>query len=141
AAPPFRSVPAQPVMAWAQGEDYHDTFASDFMPHATEDWRWNASAQPTGNKNGGGQHEPAFGPSRVTGPSGSRDFAATSYRQRRGHDRNRLADTGLRPLGGRRFPQAGSGLRESQRQQDRLQHPAFPGAEPEGGSGADQWQR
>ena len=58
-----------------------------------------------------------------------------------GQDRRRLAGPGLRPGGGRGVPQDGRGLREGQRQQDRPQHHAVHGAEPEGDLRADQRRR
>ena len=92
----------------------------------------NDRVRTSGKENGHEQHEPAFGDSRIAGSGGDGSPGAALHRQCGRRDRDRLAGTGLRPGGGRRFPQDGCRLREGQRQQDRPQRHAVPGAESEG---------
>ena len=55
-------------------------------------------------------------------------LGAALYRQCRGDDRDGVVDPGLRPGGRRRVQEDGRGLREGERQHDRLQHHAIRAA-------------
>ena len=67
-----------------------------------------------------GNHEPAIGALCGSWPDSNRGLARPYIANAAAQDRYRLAGAGLRPRGGRRLPQDGRGLREGQRQQDRL---------------------
>ena len=68
-------------------------------------------------------------------------FAQPLHRQCGGQDRERMVDPGLRPRGGRVVPHHGRGVREGERQQDRLQPHSVRAADAEDRLGADQRRR
>ena len=75
---------------------------------------------------------------RSSAARGGGTVGAALYRQRGGHDRDRVVGPGLRARGGHRVQEDRRRLREGQRQHDRLQHHPLCAAAPEDHLGGDE---